>query len=101
MKYQATLVQWGGEVYSPKVGTHPHTATEMGSGEYSDYLFGRSGTMKGMLIEENSHELKQPETTFVSSDEWDCYDAKLVKERNREPVFYYGGPGSHNNPRCS
>ncbi|KAI3715578.1 hypothetical protein L6452_22564 [Arctium lappa] len=100
LKHQATLVQWGGEVYSPKIGTRPHTATAMGSGEFSDVIFGSSGTIHGMLIEENSHDLKQPETLYVSSDEWDCYDAYLLKEGVSEPKFFYGGPGSRNNPRC-
>ncbi|XP_074337366.1 protein neprosin-like [Apium graveolens] len=35
--YQANLVEWGGEVYSTRIGAiHPHTATAMGSGQYSD-----------------------------------------------------------------
>ncbi|KAI3774429.1 hypothetical protein L1987_48984 [Smallanthus sonchifolius] len=82
MKYQATLVQWGGEVYSPKVGTHPHTATAMGNGEFPDKVFRHSGTMTGMLIEANSNPLKHPDPDiiFVSSDEGTCYDAFLLKK---------------------
>nr|XP_043625411.1 uncharacterized protein LOC122596826 [Erigeron canadensis] len=101
LRHQAVLVQWGGEVHSPKVGTRPHTQTEMASGKFADFVFGSSGTIKGMLIEENSNDLKEPETLFVSSDEWDCYDAYLQSERWSEQVFFYGGPGSHDNPRCS
>ncbi|KAI3774426.1 hypothetical protein L1987_48981 [Smallanthus sonchifolius] len=100
MRHQAVLVQWGGEVYSPNVGTHPHTGTAMGSGQFSDPISGTSGMMKGLLIEENSNPLKRPEMLFVSSDEWDCYDAFLMKEYVPEPVFYYGGPGSRQNPKC-
>ncbi|KAI3715576.1 hypothetical protein L6452_22562 [Arctium lappa] len=100
LRYQAELVQWGGEVYSPKVGTYPHTSTGMGSGRFSDFIFRTSGTMTGMLIEENSHDLKQPENLFVSSDEWNCYDAYLLKRGVPEPVFFYGGPGSRQNVRC-
>ncbi|KAI3525670.1 hypothetical protein L1887_04648 [Cichorium endivia] len=100
LRHQANLVQWGGEVSSPKVGTYPHTATGMGSGKFSDVIFGSSGTIKGILIEENSHPLKRPENLFPSSDEWDCYDAYLQKEYVPEPVFFYGGPGSRDNPRC-
>ncbi|KAK1417711.1 hypothetical protein QVD17_26845 [Tagetes erecta] len=98
LKYHAVLVQWGGEVYSQKVGTHPHTGTEMGSGQFSDPILETSGMMKGILIEENSNPLKRPETLFVSADEWVCYDAYLVTEYVPEPVFYYGGPGSRQNP---
>ncbi|KAI3803934.1 hypothetical protein L1987_32100 [Smallanthus sonchifolius] len=100
MRHQAVLVQWGGEVYSPSVGTQPHTGTAMGSGQFSDPISGTSGMMKGLLIEENSNPLKRPETLFVSSDEWNCYDAFLMKEYVPEPVFYYGGPGSRQNPKC-
>ncbi|PWA59271.1 hypothetical protein CTI12_AA251660 [Artemisia annua] len=100
LRHQGTLVQWGGEVCSPKVGTHPgHTSTAMGSGQTAD-IFGSSGTISKMLIEENSHELKQPEYFFTNTDEWDCYDQYFRKDEVPEPVFYYGGPGSRNNPRC-
>ncbi|CAH1426322.1 unnamed protein product [Lactuca virosa] len=100
LRHQANLVQWGGEVSSPNVGTHPHTSTAMGSGKFADFIFGSSGTIKGMLIEENSNPLKPPENLYPSSDEWDCYDAYLLKEYVKEPSFFYGGPGSRNNPRC-
>ncbi|XP_042758021.2 uncharacterized protein LOC111908684 [Lactuca sativa] len=100
LRHQANLVQWGGEVSSPNVGTHPHTATAMGSGKFADFIFGSSGTIKGMLVEENSNPLKPPENLYPSSDEWDCYDAYLLKEYVKEPSFFYGGPGSRNNPRC-
>lgn len=71
----------------------------MGSGQTVDF-FGSSGMISKMLIEENSHELKHPEFFFTSTDEWDCYDQYLRKDDVPEPVFYYGGPGSRNNPRC-
>ncbi|XP_021985731.1 uncharacterized protein LOC110881899 [Helianthus annuus] len=102
MKYQATSVRWGGEVYSQKVGTHPHTETAMGNGQFSDHVFRRSGTITGMLIEANSNPPRQPdpETMFVSSDEWSCYDAYLLTRHVPEPVFLYGGPGGRNNPMC-
>ncbi|KAI3774428.1 hypothetical protein L1987_48983 [Smallanthus sonchifolius] len=52
MKVGATMVQWGGEVYSPYLGTAWHTETAMGNGKFSDLIFRNSGTMSGMLIEE-------------------------------------------------
>ncbi|KAL8234493.1 hypothetical protein R6Q59_020593 [Mikania micrantha] len=100
MRHQAVLVQWGGEVYSQKVGTHPHTETAMGSGQFSDPISGTSGMMRMLQIEENSHPLKRPETLFAKSDEWECYDAYLVNEYVPEPVLYYGGPGGRRNPKC-
>uniref|UniRef100_A0A251TJJ1 Neprosin PEP catalytic domain-containing protein n=2 Tax=Helianthus annuus TaxID=4232 RepID=A0A251TJJ1_HELAN len=100
MKYEANMVQWGGEVFSPYVGTHPHTDTAMGNGKFADRLYRKSGTMTGLLIEENSSPLKRPESYTISSNEWNCYDADLLDEKVPEPVFLYGGPGSHFNPNC-
>ena len=70
----------------------------MGSGQTAG-ISGSSGTISKMLIEENSHELKQPEYFFTNTDEWDCYD-QFFHNGAPEPMFYYGGPGSRNNPRC-
>ncbi|KAJ0743771.1 putative neprosin [Helianthus annuus] len=100
MKYEANMVQWGGEVFSPYVGTHPHTDTAMGNGKFADRLNKKSGMMTGLLIEENSSPLKRPESYTISSNEWNCYDADLLDEKVPEPVFLYGGPGSHFNPNC-
>ncbi|KAL4588402.1 hypothetical protein LXL04_001287 [Taraxacum kok-saghyz] len=100
LRHQANLVLWGGEVSSPKVGTHPHTATAMGSGKWSDVIFSSSGMIKGILIEENSHPLKRPEHLFPSADEMNCYDAYLLDENSQEPVLFYGGPGSRDNRLC-
>ncbi|XP_076903076.1 protein neprosin-like [Bidens hawaiensis] len=101
MRHQAVLVQWGGEVYSPKVGTSPHTATNMASGEFADPITETSGKVTGMLVEQNSNPPKRPEPLYARSDEWNCYDAYILKEYVPEPILYYGGPGSRNNPKCS
>ncbi|KAJ0039585.1 hypothetical protein Pint_27674 [Pistacia integerrima] len=54
----AKSVEWGGEVYSLKLGQSPHTATEMGNGEYPDPIFGDSSYMKRMRVLDNSRILK-------------------------------------------
>lgn len=92
------MVQWGGEVYSSRVGTHPHTATAMGSGQFSDNFWYTSGYITRMRIQENGHELKFPEWVFAYSDEYDCYDQYYVGDYIEDPEFFYGGPGR--NPRC-
>ncbi|MFS7978815.1 putative neprosin [Helianthus anomalus] len=99
-KYEANMVQWGGKVFSPYVGTHPHTDTAMGNGKFANRLYRQSGTMTGLLIEENSSPLKRPKSYTISSNEWNCYDADLLDEKVPEPVFLYVGPGSHFNPNC-
>lgn len=94
--YQANLVQWGGEVYSTRVGQiHPHTATAMGSGQYSDPTghWITSGQITRMRVQENGHELKFPEYVFAYSEEYDCYDQIYVSDYIEDPEFYYGGPG--------
>lgn len=35
LRHSVTAVQWGGEVYSPKVRNKPHSETSMGSGEWT------------------------------------------------------------------
>ncbi|KAL5786313.1 hypothetical protein ACOSQ2_008705 [Xanthoceras sorbifolium] len=57
----ASTAEWGGEVYSSKLGHPPHTATAMGNGRFADYVFADSGCMKRMRIRDNSPYLKIPE----------------------------------------
>ncbi|KAK3003260.1 hypothetical protein RJ639_019594 [Escallonia herrerae] len=100
LKYQAVVVQWGGEVYSSKVGVHPHTATAMSSGEYANWLARNSGYIRNMRISENSQELKFPEAVSSHTDEYDCYDFYYLNDEDYvdDPEFYFGGPGR--NERC-
>ncbi|GFZ16688.1 similar to AslB [Actinidia rufa] len=98
LRYNAETVEWGGEVYSPRTGTHPHTATAMGNGQFADYTRGDSGWVKRMRIEENSMELKFPEWVDTYADEYDCYDVFYLADYVDDPEFYYGGPGR--NDKC-
>ncbi|XP_031374020.1 uncharacterized protein LOC116188672 [Punica granatum] len=86
-------VQWGGEVYSSRVGVTPHTATQMGSGEFPDYVWDVSGWVKKMRIRDNSLILKVPEWAGTYTDEYRCYDVRYVTDYVEDPEFYYGGPG--------
>ncbi|EEF45820.1 conserved hypothetical protein [Ricinus communis] len=72
--------EWGGEVYSLKLGCPPHTRTAMGNGQYPDGRFGYSGTLK---------------------NEYDFYRTLYVGAYIEDPEFYYGGPGTGRNPICS
>ncbi|KAJ0047984.1 hypothetical protein Pint_15659 [Pistacia integerrima] len=65
----AESVEWGGEVYSLKLGQSPHTATKMGNGEYLDPIFGDSCYMKRMRVLDNSRILKFPEWVSTYADE--------------------------------
>ncbi|KAK4277360.1 hypothetical protein QN277_015372 [Acacia crassicarpa] len=98
MRSNAESVEWGGEVYSKRVGTRPHTATHMGSGQFPDRWFGTSGTVTRMRIKDNYPELKTPVYVETFSDEYYCYNARYVSDYVEDPEFYYGGPGR--NPMC-
>ncbi|XP_024930926.3 protein neprosin [Ziziphus jujuba] len=93
IRYNAASVEWGGEVYSKNVGREPHTATDMGSGQYPDYVFGSSGVIKRMRIRDNSPTLKFPEWVETFTDEFNCYDVQYIGDYVEDPEFYYGGPG--------
>ncbi|KAK9079829.1 hypothetical protein SSX86_001502 [Deinandra increscens subsp. villosa] len=93
LKYQGIMVKWGGEVYSSRVKTHPHTATQMGNGYTPPAIYDTCGTMTRMRVEQNSGPLISPEWTDVEVDEYRCYDILYMVDYVADPVFYYGGPG--------
>ncbi|XP_044462967.1 uncharacterized protein LOC123193951 [Mangifera indica] len=93
IKSGAESVEWGGEVYSLKLGRSPHTATEMGNGRYADPIFGNSGYIKRMRILDNSHILKFPEWVSTYADEYNCYDVYYISDYVEDPELYFGGPG--------
>ncbi|KAI5354263.1 hypothetical protein L3X38_007158 [Prunus dulcis] len=97
----ATLVEWGGEVFSSKVKqNHPHTATGMGSGDFASGKLGNACYVKQVRILDYSKQLKYPEWVGTYSDEEDCYSAlNYALSLAQEPVFYFGGPG-RNSPYC-
>ncbi|KAK7321611.1 hypothetical protein VNO77_32422 [Canavalia gladiata] len=95
--YNAESVEWGGEVYSSNVGHTPHTATQMGSGQFATDI-GDSSSITRMRIHDNSETLKFPEWVAHYSDEYNCYDVWYMADYVEDPEFYYGGPGR--NPLC-
>ncbi|QCD99088.1 hypothetical protein DEO72_LG7g368 [Vigna unguiculata] len=95
--YNAQSVEWGGEVYSARVAQTPHTATQMGNGQFASVL-DYSSAITRMRIHDNSEALKIPEWTYDFSDEYNCYDVWYMSEYIYDPQFYYGGPGR--NPKC-
>ncbi|KDP34131.1 hypothetical protein JCGZ_07702 [Jatropha curcas] len=90
--------EWGGEVYSLKLGHPPHTKTAMGNGQFPDGVFGNSGAVRRLRVRENSIFLKFPEWVSTYQDEYDCYRTYYQADYMDEPEFYFGGPGQ--NPVC-
>ncbi|XP_031250284.1 uncharacterized protein LOC116108147 [Pistacia vera] len=95
LKHSAILVEWGGQVFSPKVKKTPHTRTAMGSGEMADTLMGSACYIKNIRIIDNSLQLKYPEWVSTWGDEKDCYSVvNDEKDYKDGPVFFFGGrPG--------
>ncbi|XP_028806989.1 uncharacterized protein LOC114761730 [Neltuma alba] len=98
LRSNAESVEWGGEVYSTRVGTSPHTGTHMGSGQFPDAMFDTCGAVTRMRIHDNYPALKSPVYVEAFTDEYNCYDARYVGDYVEDPEFYYGGPGR--NPLC-
>ncbi|WJX41532.1 hypothetical protein P8452_28872 [Trifolium repens] len=92
----ATMVQWGGQVYSHEVRKAPHTGTHMGSGEASG-RFGGACYISTVRIKDYSQMLKYPQLVSTRAAEPDCYTA--FKDDGTDPLFYFGGPG-RNLPHC-
>ncbi|CAI9093619.1 OLC1v1029166C1 [Oldenlandia corymbosa var. corymbosa] len=96
LNHNAEAVQWGGDVYSTRLETHPHTATGMGSGGYSSPIDWLSGSIRGiriLRILQNSLVWIYPDWAAPYADQVNCYDYNLQVVSD-DPVFYYGGPGS-------
>ncbi|XP_048133974.1 uncharacterized protein LOC115756789 [Rhodamnia argentea] len=97
LKRSAIMVNWGGQVHSTMVKKAPHTRTGMGSGEYSEKLYGHACYINHVRIVDFSLALKYPEWVGVYNDEAYCYNGDNHRDGYiGEPVFYFGGPGQNN-----
>ncbi|KAK1291010.1 hypothetical protein QJS10_CPB18g00855 [Acorus calamus] len=90
--HMAEAVQWGGDVYSPKIGKKPHTHTGMGSGQYGMDTFGACSAAH-MRVRDNSPTEYRPEKLATIIDEFDCYNYKFYPRHSEDRSFYFGGPG--------
>ncbi|GAU31344.1 hypothetical protein TSUD_315540, partial [Trifolium subterraneum] len=90
----ATMVQWGGQVFSHEVKTKPpHTGTQMGSGDEAHARFGHACYISTVRIKDNSQMLKYPKFVNTHAAEPYCYSAVNDAPYGKEPIFYFGGPG--------
>ncbi|KAH1105431.1 hypothetical protein J1N35_009199 [Gossypium stocksii] len=80
LTYGAECAEWGGDVYSSKLEQVPHTETQMGNGNFPDYIDGNSGYMKRMRILDISLNLKFPEWVGTYADEYWCYQSQYVSD---------------------
>ncbi|XVF89127.1 hypothetical protein PTKIN_Ptkin19aG0105500 [Pterospermum kingtungense] len=98
LSHGAECAEWGGDVYSSRVGQSPHTRTAMGNGNFPDWIDQNSGYVKRMRILDISYNLKFPEWVYPYFDEYWCYQTDYVSDYIEDPEFYFGGPGR--NPMC-
>ncbi|XP_017420883.1 uncharacterized protein LOC108330827 [Vigna angularis] len=101
LRHSATSVEWGGQVSSTNIRTKkPHTATQMGSGEFANGLYQQACYMKNVKIMDYSLQLKYPRDVTPVAQEPFCYSALNDARPGVEPMFYFGGPGQ-DLPYCS
>ncbi|TYK20107.1 uncharacterized protein E5676_scaffold134G002320 [Cucumis melo var. makuwa] len=94
LDHSATLVEWGGEVFSSNIKVVPHTGTGMGSGDYASGLYEYASFVKQPRIVDYSIQLKYPNKVGTWADEPSCYSVdNYQRTYTSEPVFYFGGPG--------
>ncbi|GMI88515.1 hypothetical protein like AT5G56530 [Hibiscus trionum] len=98
LTFGAEAAEWGGEVYSTKLGRPPHTGTHMGNGQFPDWGTGYSGYFKRMRILDIGLNLKMPQWMTSYDDEYWCYRGDYISDYIEDPEYYYGGPGR--NWRC-
>ncbi|XWS17666.1 hypothetical protein CRYUN_Cryun33cG0087200 [Craigia yunnanensis] len=73
LSHGAECAEWGGDVYSSKLGQSPHTKTAMGNGNFPDYISGNSGFVKRMRILDISLNLKSPDWAGIPCALKDCF----------------------------
>ncbi|XP_074570460.1 protein neprosin-like [Curcuma longa] len=90
----ATLVFFGGDVYSPRIWKSPHPSTAMGSGSFASYHFMGAAFIRQPRIKDFSGYYKYPDPFGIYMNQADCYSAENSAEILwTEPLLYYGGPG--------
>nr|KJB27266.1 hypothetical protein B456_004G287900 [Gossypium raimondii] len=98
LKNSATMVEWGGQVYSPNVRKSPHTKTAMGSGKFASSLKGNACYMENIGIVDFSTQLQYPPAVTTLAEENYCYTALNHQDGSESsPTFYFGGPGQNYN----
>ncbi|KAJ1278944.1 hypothetical protein BS78_04G117400 [Paspalum vaginatum] len=73
----ASVIMWGGEVYSPDAG---QTSTQMGSGHFPEEGFGKSSYMKNIQVVDSSNNLKSPNGVGLRTEQPNCYNKPQVPE---------------------
>ncbi|KAH7657534.1 Neprosin domain-containing protein [Dioscorea alata] len=90
----AVIVEWGGDVYSPRMHQEPHTATAMGSSNFASDHWSFACFIHQPRIRDYSMTYKYPYPSFPFTPDVNCYSGENYAEMLfTEPLFYFGGPG--------
>lgn len=90
----AVIVEWGGDVYSPRMHQEPHTATAMGSSNFASDHWSFACFIHQPRIKDYSMTYKYPYPSFPFTPDVNCYSGENYAETLfTEPLFYFGGPG--------
>nr|XP_043614029.1 uncharacterized protein LOC122585979 [Erigeron canadensis] len=96
LRDHATLLEYGGEVYSPNLGTH--TLTPMGSGHFPTEGFGKAAYARNLEMV-GLDDMLHPVSSFsLIAEKPDCYTAIKGYTKDWGGYIFFGGPG--NNPNC-
>ncbi|KAL9226863.1 hypothetical protein vseg_002626 [Gypsophila vaccaria] len=93
----ATILQWGGDVFSADIRKTPHTTTYMGSGEFLGLDRTYNCFIENIRVLQDplgAWDLPNPEYVGIYTDEKQCYGANFhVSGYMKEPTLFFGGPG--------
>ncbi|MQL70005.1 hypothetical protein Taro_002312 [Colocasia esculenta] len=74
----ATYVEFGGEVYYKRPGSH--TSTQMGSGHFAEEGFTKSSFFKNVQILDGSYVYQNPGHVLAQVEAKKCYDLKVGRK---------------------
>ncbi|XP_039143159.1 uncharacterized protein LOC120280385 [Dioscorea cayenensis subsp. rotundata] len=93
MQNTAGTLQWGGDVYSPRMHTGG-TATGMGSSHFAFEHWSMASFIAQPRMMTTSLAYEYPKSATVVATEMKCYAGEIYSEGSgEEPLFYFGGPG--------
>ncbi|KAG0595936.1 hypothetical protein M758_UG210800 [Ceratodon purpureus] len=90
----ASMLEWGGEVVNSRPGGR-HTATSMGSGQFSEKGFAQASYLRNIKFVDENNVLKTPLGMRTLAEHPNCYNIQKGVNSQWGAYFYYGGPGQN------
>ncbi|KAL3537229.1 hypothetical protein ACH5RR_000595 [Cinchona calisaya] len=94
----ASLIEWGGQVFNLESENGLHTTTQMGSGHFPEEGLGGASFLRNLQVVDDSLKLRAPKNIDAFATKPNCYNITLGKSDNWGDFVFYGGPGR--NPNC-